>query len=117
MKAPQEIILKPVITERTSMDAAEGRYTFVVASEATKPEIRQAVEKLFDVKVRKVNTQNYTGKTKRMGVHIGKRADWKKAIVTIDLDPATEKYLDKGGKEATVSKKYKTAIEEFGFIQ
>lgn len=117
MKAPQDVILKPVITERTSMDATEGRYTFIVDRNATKPEIRQAVEALFDVKVLGVNTMNYTGKTKRMGVHVGKRSDYKKAVVKIDLDPQGTEYLTKGGKTATVSKKYKTAIEDFGFMQ
>lgn len=117
MKAPQDIILKPVITEKTSMDAAQGRYAFVVAPGATKPEIRQAVEALFGVKVLAVNTMNYTGKTKRMGVHIGKRSDWKKAVVTIDLNPGEASYQTKGGKNASVSKKYKTEIEAFGFIQ
>lgn len=117
MKAPQDIILKPVITEKTSMDAAEGRYTFVVAKGSTKPEIRQAVEALFGVKVVAVNTLNYMGKTKRLGVHLGKRADWKKAVVKIDLNPAEETYLAKGGKSTPSNKKYKTSIEDFGFIQ
>lgn len=117
MKAPQDIILKPIITERTSMDAAEGRYSFVVAPGATKPEIRQAVEALFEVKVLAVNTSNRIGKTKRMGVHVGKRANWKKAVVKIAMEPVEETFLAKGGKSTTVSKKYKTAIEDFGFIQ
>ena len=56
MKTPQDIILRPVITEQSSMQAAEGKYTFVVAKTASKPEIRQAVERLFDVKVTGVNT-------------------------------------------------------------
>lgn len=117
MKAPQDIILKPIITERSSMEAMDGRYAFVVAKGATKPEIRQAVEQLFEVKVLAVNTMNCSGKTKRVGVHVGKRADWKKAIVTIDTDPQEVKYLAKGGQTSSVSKKYKTAIEDFGFIQ
>lgn len=117
MKAPQDIILKPVITEKTAMESTNGRYTFVVAKGSTKPEIRQAVEALFSVKVLQVNTMNYTGKSKRMGVHQGKRADWKKAVVQIDLDPTDTSYQTAGGKSASVSKKYKTSIEEFGFIQ
>lgn len=117
MKAPQDIILKPIITERSSLEAASGRYAFVVAPTATKPEIRQAVEALFDVKVLSVNTANRIGKKKRMGVHQGKRADWKKAIVKIDMEPKQEEFLVKGGKTSSTNKKYKTAIEDFGFIQ
>ncbi len=117
MKAAQDIIIKPVITERSSGALAEGRYTFEVAKTATKPEIRQAVEELFGVKVLKVNTMHVAGKAKRVGVHQGKTSDWKKAIVQIDLEPASETYLGEGGKEQKTDRKYKTVIEEFGFGQ
>ena len=70
------------------------------------------MEKLFNVKVLKVNTLRYDGKTKRVGVHEGKTAAWKKAIVTIDTNPKDEKYLSKGGKEVKISKKYNTEIAE-----
>ena len=84
MKFAQDIILKPVITEK-SMDSIEAkRYTFEVAVDATKPEIAKAVEELFGVKVAKVNTINMKKKPKRMGYHFGYTADWKKAIVTLD---------------------------------
>ena len=84
MKFAQDIILKPVITEK-SMDGIEAkRYTFKVAVDATKPEIAKAVEELFGVKVAKVNTMNMKRKPKRMGYHFGYTADWKKAIVTLD---------------------------------
>jgi len=82
-----------------------------------KTEIRQAVEKLFQVKVLKVNTVNYKGKRKRLGVHEGFRPDWKKAIVKIDTEPKPVTYLTEGGKTATTTKKYKTSIEEFGAAQ
>lgn len=95
----------------------EGKYTFRVAYDATKPEIRQAAEQLFDVKVLKVNTSYQGGKTKRMGVHVGKQPVWKKAVVTIDLDPSEDSFETKGGKVSTTSKKYKTEIENFGFGQ
>lgn len=115
MKNPHDIIIAPVITERSTNQATLGKYTFRVSPEATKTEIRQACEKLFDVKVLKVNTTNVEGKLKRMGKNQGRTPSWKKAVVTIDMDPQTETYLAKGGKQSSVSRKYKTAIEEFGF--
>ncbi len=109
----EDIIIKPIITEKSNMDIQEGKYTFKVAKKATKVEIRNAVEKLFDVKVLKVNTINVKGKEKRVGVHRGMTSDWKKAIVTIDTDAGDIKYLGKGGKEVKVSKKYKDSIDAF----
>ena len=84
MKFAQDIILKPVITEKSMDGIANKRYTFKVAVDATKPEIAKAVEELFDVKVAKVNTINMKKKPKRMGYHFGYTAEWKKAIVTLD---------------------------------
>ena len=110
----EEIIIKPIITEKSSMDLQDGKYTFKVNKKATKVEIAKAVEKLFEVKVLKVNTISMNGKAKRVGVHNGMTSDWKKAIVTIDTNPTEKKYLSKGGKEVKVSKKYKDAIEGFG---
>ncbi len=80
---------------------------------ATKVEIANAVEKLFGVKVLKVNTISVKGKEKRMGRYTGMTPDWKKAIVTIDTTPEEKTYLAKGGKEVKVSKKYKDTIDEF----
>lgn len=117
MKAYEDIILKPYITEKSSSEAAMGKYTFVVAYNATKVEIKYAVENLFDVKVLSVNTMTYDGKKKRMGVHQGTRSRWKKAIVKIDLNAQAGSYLTKGGKAVASNKKYKTAIEAFGFVQ
>lgn len=117
MRTPEDIILKPLITEKSNLEVAGGKYTFIVDVNATKTEIKHAVEKLFQVKVLKVSTMNYDGKLKRMGVHIGPRPDWKKAIVKIDLEPESESYLTKGGKEVANTKKYKTSIEEFGVTQ
>ena len=94
MKAPQDIIIKPIITER-SMDALQtGKYTFKVDKNANKIEIAEAVEKLFDVKVAKVNTMNCNGCTKRVGRFVGKTADWKKAIVTLKEDSKTIEFFD-----------------------
>ena len=84
MKFAQDIILKPVITEKSMDGITDKRYTFKVAVDATKPEIAKAVEELFGVKVAKVNTINMKKKPKRMGYHFGYTAEWKKAIVTLD---------------------------------
>ena len=94
MKAPQDIIIKPIITER-SMDALQtGKYTFKVDKNANKIEIAEAVEKLFDVKVAKVNTMNCRGRQKRMGMHVGMTPSWKKAIVTLKEDSKTIEFFD-----------------------
>lgn len=110
---PEDIIIAPIITEKSSANMQEGKYTFEVNKKATKIQIANAVEKLFEVKVVKVNTISVKGKEKRMGAHTGMRPDWKKAIVTIDTNPGELKYLGKGGKEVKVSKKYKDTIDEF----
>lgn len=81
-----DIIIKPVVTERTMEAMEQKRYTFKVAPKANKSEIKKAVETIFGVKVKKVNTMNITGKKKRMGANVGKRSDWKKAIVTLAED-------------------------------
>ena len=109
----EDIIIAPIVTERSNDGINEGKYTFKVNKKATKPEIAMAVEKLFGVKVLKVNTMNVSGKTRRVGRNYGKTSDWKKAIVTIDTNPAEVSYLTKGGKETKASKKYKDSIDEF----
>ena len=87
MKTAHDIILKPVITENSMAGIADKKYTFKVATDATKVEIAQAVETLFPgAKVAKVNTIKLPGKWKRMGVHVGKRPDIKKAVVTLTAD-------------------------------
>ncbi|NMB34344.1 MAG: 50S ribosomal protein L23 [Clostridium sp.] len=117
MRVAEDIIIRPYITEKSNDGIADGKYTFMVNVKATKTEIRHAVEKLFQVKVLSVNTINIKGKKKRMGVHEGYRPDWKKAIVKIDTDPSPVEYLTEGGKMTTISKKYKTSIEEFDVAQ
>ena len=84
MKFAQDIILKPIITEKSMDGISSKRYTFKVATDATKPEIAKAIEELFGVEVAKVNTINMKKKPKRMGYHFGYTAEWKKAIVTLD---------------------------------
>lgn len=110
---PEDIIIAPIITEKSNDGLQEGKYTFEVNRNATKIEIANAVEKLFEVRVLKVNTMNVKGKKKRVGYHQGKTSDWKKAIVTIDTNPGELSYLSKGGKVTKISKKYKDSIQEF----
>ncbi len=110
---PENIIIKPIITESSNEAVQEGKYTFKVNKKATKVDIANAVEKLFGVKVVKVNTMNVKGKEKRVGRSVGMTSSWKKAIVSIDTNPNEMKYQAKGGKEVKVSKKYKTSIDEF----
>ncbi|NLV88983.1 MAG: 50S ribosomal protein L23 [Tissierellia bacterium] len=86
MRNPHDIIIRPVITERSMEDMAEGKYTFVVDKKTNKSEIKKAVETIFGVKVEKVTTMNMKGKVKRQGIYIGKRPDWKKAIVKLTED-------------------------------
>ena len=84
MKEAQDIIISPIITEK-SMDMMESTntYTFKVDKGSNKVEIKNAVEEIFHVDVLKVNTMNVRGKHRRMGVHEGKRPDWKKAMVKL----------------------------------
>lgn len=82
-----DIILKPVITEKSMSGMGEKKYTFLVHPESNKVQIKEAVEKMFDgVKVKKVNTMNMDGKTKRRGNVYGKTAKTKKAIVQLTED-------------------------------
>ena len=94
MKAAQDIILKPVITEKSMDGLQEGKYTFKVAKDATKPEIKKAVEKLFGVEVDKVTTMNVKGKMKRLGRYVGMTSSWKKAIVTLTADSKAIEFFE-----------------------
>lgn len=86
MKTPQDIILRPIMTEKSITIVADKKYTFKVAKDSNKIEIAQACETLFGVKVLKVNTMNCKGRAKRVGANAGYRPDWKKAIVTLTED-------------------------------
>ena len=91
MKDLSKVIKRPLITEQgASMREMHNQYYFEVAPEANKQEIRQAVEHFFGVKVTQVRTMNCRGKIKRMGRFSGKRADWKKAIVTLAKDDSID---------------------------
>ncbi|HLR20691.1 MAG TPA: 50S ribosomal protein L23 [Tissierellaceae bacterium] len=86
MHIPHDIIIKPVITEKSMDEMAFGKYTFMVDNKSNKTEIKRAIEDIFDVKVEKVNTMNMLGKIKRQGMHSGRRPSWKKAIVKLTED-------------------------------
>ena len=86
----RDILIRPLITERTTQLMAEGKYVFVVAKGANKIEIGKAVAEVFKVKVDSVNTVNVTGKVKRMGRSVGKRSDYKKAIVKLAAGESIE---------------------------
>ena len=87
MKDLSKVIIRPLITEHGAiMREQYNQYHFQVVPDANKHEIRQAVEHFFGVKVTNVRTMNYRGKIKRMGRFTGKRADWKKAVVTLAKD-------------------------------
>ena len=85
-----DIIRRPVITEQSMADVADKKYVFMVDINANKTEIKAAVEEIFGVKVTKVNTIRQIGKVKRTGAYPkGKRADYKKAVVTLTADSKT----------------------------
>ena len=89
MKSLADIIVRPLITEKSMDGVAEKRYTFEVKSDATKAEIAEAVEKMFKkTKVVKVNTINMKKKPKRYGYHKGYTGEWKKAVVTLSEESA-----------------------------
>lgn len=94
MKTVHDIIIRPIITEDSMARIADKTYTFEVMKSATKPEIAEAVEKAFKVKVASVNTINMKKKPKRVGVHSGFKKAWKKAIVTLSADSNTIEFFD-----------------------
>ncbi len=93
-KFAQDIILKPIVTEESMKGTALKKYTFSVAKDANKVEIAKAVEKLFDVKVKSVNTINVSGHLRRYGRFEGYKPSWKKAIVTLTEDSKTIEFFD-----------------------
>lgn len=84
------LIKRPVITEKTTKMMEENKYCFLVDPKANKTQIRQAVEEIFKVKVKAVNTLNMLGKLKRMGRYEGRRPSWKRAIVTLETGSRIE---------------------------
>ena len=90
----RDIILAPVITEKSVSAMADKKYTFRVASDSNKIEIAKAIEEIFGVKVAKVNTISMKGKKRRMGRFEGYTSDWKKAVVTLTADSKTIEFFD-----------------------
>ncbi len=95
MKTAQDIVIRPIITERSMSGLSAGKYTFEVAKDANKIEIAKAVETLFPgTKVAAVNTMHVRGKMKRMGKTQGLTKSWKKAVVTIKADSKRIEFFD-----------------------
>ena len=94
MRNAADLILKPIITEKSMDMIASKRYAFKVAKDATKAEIAHAVEEMFAVKVADVNTIIMKKKPKRLGAHAGYTGEWKKAIVTLTEDSKTIAFFD-----------------------
>ena len=94
MKTAHDVIIRPIITEASMSRLADKKYTFEVASDANKIEIKKAVEEIFKVDVDKVNTISVKSKNKRVGYHLGKTSEWKKAIVTLKPESKTIEFFD-----------------------
>ncbi len=93
-KLAQDIILRPIITEESMDGTAMKKYTFEVAKDANKIEIKKAIEELFKVEVAKVNTLRVRGKMRRQGRFEGYTASWKKAVVTLTEDSKSIEFFD-----------------------
>ena len=89
-----DIIIRPILSEKSYAGIQNKKYTFVVAKEANKTEIKLAVEQVFGVKVKSVNTANVDGKMKRMGAHAGLTPSYKKAIIQLEKDSKTIEFFD-----------------------
>ena len=94
MKSSYDIIMKPIVSEKSMAAMQDKTYVFKVAKDANKIEIKNAVEEIFKVSVEKVTVVNVRGKEKRMGVHVGKTAAWKKAYVKLTADSKTIEFFD-----------------------
>ena len=94
MKSAHDVIIRPIITEASMSRLADTKYTFEVASDANKIDIKKAIEEIFKVEVDKVNTISVKSKNKRVGYHLGKTSEWKKAIVTLKETSKTIEFFD-----------------------
>ncbi len=83
MAGPRDIIIRPVVTEKSNDAMAAGKYTFLVDPRANRTQIKLAIEEIFKVKVMRVNTVRGLGKMRRVGIHEGRRPSWKKAVATL----------------------------------
>ena len=95
MTDARDIIIRPIVSEKSFDMIEENRYTFEVAKKATKPQIARAIEEIFAVTVSKVNTMNVNGKPRRLRTSAGKTRTWKKAIVTLKEGDAIDLYGSK----------------------
>jgi len=101
MKSAYDIVIRPVLTEKSYDDMADRKYTFEVAVTANKTEIKQAIEEIFDgVKIESVNTMRIQGKIKRQGRTMGRRPERKKAIVTLKADSKGIEFFEGMSEEA-----------------
>ena len=94
MRTAYDVIIKPVVTENSMEDAQAKKYTFKVAVDANKTEVKNAVEEIFGVEVAKVNTMNYDGKLKRQGYTKGYTPSYKKAIITVTPSSKTIEFFE-----------------------
>ena len=94
MKTPYDVLIRPIVSERSMDDTAEKKYTFVVDKRANKTEIKNAVEEAFGVQVIKVNTANFDGKFKRQGMNGGYTPAYKKAIVKLSDSSKTIEFFE-----------------------
>jgi large subunit ribosomal protein L23 len=95
VRTPREVILRPVVSEKSYAGLEQNRYTFIVSPEANKTEIREAVQSIWNVRVLKVSTINRRGKTKRFRYTQGRRPDEKRAVVTLAPGDAIEIFEQK----------------------
>lgn len=94
MKNPHDIILRPVLTEKSYDQIADRKYTFLVDVRANKTEIKKAVEEIFGVKVEAVTTLRQLGKLRRQGVYVGRRPTTKKAVIKLTPDSKTIEFFE-----------------------
>ena len=94
MRTPYDVILEPIITEKSMDDAASRKYTFKVKKDANKTEIKAALEEAFGVEIVRVNVMNVGGKKKRQGLNVGYTSDYKKAIVTLSESSKTIEFFE-----------------------
>ena len=94
MTFAHDIIIRPIVTERSMDMMPQKKYTFEVKRDANKIAIRNAIEEVFGVQVESVNTMNMQGKEKRMGAHVGRRPSFKKAIVTLKENSKSIEFFD-----------------------
>ena len=94
MKTMHDVIIRPIITEASMDKIADKKYTFKVATNSNKVEIKKACEELFGVKVEKVTVINMKSKSKRVGYHLGETSEWKKAIVKLTEDSKTIEFFE-----------------------